>query len=254
MYIYTRHPLRNLFEDVSLKKRYWKVFGKFDEDNTFQKLSMIVAVDGCIGAGKTEFLKLMRDRLSPAIGKKIKIILEPSDLWETEGVLEKFYQDKPYYSFPFQLFAYVTRMEAIEKALPIEEGTIIILERTIFTDRNVFVEMLHDSGNMEPFLYKIYCKMWDFLSRTWDTVLPIKPTHHILLNTSLENSMKRIEIRAREGESLIPVEYQKALIDKHLEYFDSIKGPKFMFDSNIDYKNNEDDKDTAIQWMVDILK
>ena len=45
----------------------------------------------------------------------------------------------------------------------------------------------------------------------------------VFLNTSLEESLRRIKVRNREAESGVSPEYQTALYNKHIEFYNELK-------------------------------
>jgi deoxyadenosine/deoxycytidine kinase len=53
--------------------------------------------------------------------------------------------------------------------------------------------------------------------------MPLKPTKWILLDTSLEETMRRVNIRSRDGESKVNIEYQTDLYAKHVEFYHMLK-------------------------------
>ena len=85
---------------------------------------------------------------------------EPVDEWEKitdeNGItiIEKFYTNQEKYSFPFQMMAYISRLNVLRNALKEIEllenkKTIIITERSLYTDKMVFAKMLYDSGKID---------------------------------------------------------------------------------------------------------
>ena len=81
--------------------------------------------------------------------------------------LEKFYADQNMYSFSFQMMAYVSRLKVLRDVLKAnqktDKKTIIITERSLYTDKLVFAKMLYDSGKIEDVNYQIYLnKLYNF--------------------------------------------------------------------------------------------
>ena len=98
------------------------------------------------------------------------------------------------------MMAYISRIAALREAIRKNPESIIICERSVYTDYNVFAKMLYDDGKIEEVNYTIYKKWFDEFTRD----IPI--TGVIYLNVSPEISHKRVIQRNREGET-IPLEY-----------------------------------------------
>lgn len=225
---------------------------------------VVVVVDGVIGAGKTttikeienRFEKINNDNENNTNYKKIKIkaIYEPVELWKTTGALEYFYKDIPKNAYSFQTFTYITRIASvIDEIYDNPDADIYILERSIWTDRYIFMELLKDSiTELEMTMYMQWCDMWAY-------ILPMRVDKWVLLNTSLDESLKRIEIRDRNGEkSGVSIEYQTNLYEKHIEFYNKLKSdgkPVVIIESKIMDENiiNNDEKiDNIIKKILDI--
>jgi len=224
----------------------------------------IIVVDGVIGAGKTttikeiekRFIKINDDNIDNKNYKKIiiKAIYEPVELWKTTGALEYFYEDISKNAYAFQTFTYITRIASvIDEIYDNPDADIYILERSIWTDRYIFMELLKDSiTKLEMTMYMQWCDMWAY-------ILPMRVDKWVLLNTSLNESLKRIDIRDRNGEkSGVSVEYQTNLYKKHIEFYNKLENdgkPIVIIESNIMDENiiNNDEKiDNIIGKIIDI--
>ena len=116
-------------------------------------------------------------------------------------MLTLYYADQKKYAFSFQMMAYISRLHLLKKA--IEDGyTIIISERSLATDKNVFAKMLYDDNKIEEVEYKIYLKWFDEFQKDF-------PKEHIAyVKTSPEVAHFRVNKRGRAGED-IPLDYLK---------------------------------------------
>ena len=88
---------------------------------------------------------------------------EPVEDWESIqdnniNIIEKFYENVEKYSFPFQMMAYISRLSNLRNIIKKYPESIIITERSLFTDKYVFAKMLFDSNKMNIYEYKIYNK------------------------------------------------------------------------------------------------
>ena len=133
-------------------------------------MTVIVSIDGNIGSGKSRFIKFLEKKITNEFRKKVYILEEPVSIWESvknsngENMVECFYANQEKYAFSFQMMAYISRLSLLKKA--INNGyEIIISERSVYTDKNVFAKMLFDSKKIDELDYKVY-QMWfeEFLS------------------------------------------------------------------------------------------
>lgn len=210
----------------------------------------IFVFDGIIGAGKTTTIKLIGNYLKNE-GKKIHCIYEPVDIWRDVGALNEFYKNIPDKCYEFQTFTFITRIKrVISEILNNPDVDIYLLERSIFTDKYIFVELLRDL--MGPIRMNMYNEWWGM----WNMILPIKVNKWVLLNTSLEESIQRICKRDRfEEKGSISVEYQKNLYDKHIEFFEILKNENeniVIIPSDIMDKNIPNDT-SLVKSIVDMI-
>jgi deoxyadenosine/deoxycytidine kinase len=189
---------------------------------------MIVSIDGNIGSGKSTLIELLRERFKNNCN--IIFVDEPVEEWKTiqdeNGVtmLEKFYADQQKYSFPFQMMAYISRLNIIKEAVLKNPCTIIITERSLFTDKMVFAKMLYDSGNIEPINYQIYMKWFHSFADDYplDKVIYVKADPGVCI--------ERISKRSRVGEANIPLQYIETC---HKYHDEMISDPDFCKDQLI---------------------
>ena len=178
-------------------------------------MKYIFSVEGNIGSGKSTLLKHLKERFV-----KIIYLQEPIDTWneikDSMGVtiLEKYYQDQKKYSFSFQMMAFITRLTLLKDTLEKSpEGTIILTERCLYTDREIFAKMLYDAKLIEEIEYTIYLKWFDYFIKD----CPI--TGIIYIRTTPDLCSNRVFERNRKGET-IPLDY---LAECHRYHEDWIK-------------------------------
>ena len=194
-----------------------------------------IIVDGVIGAGKTTVISLIEKEINNEAHKygklKVKAIYEPVKLWNNTGVLQYFYKDIPKHCYEFQTYSFITRIESIiEDLYNNQDADVYILERSIWTDKYIFLELLKDLiGELRMSMYN---KWWDM----WSYIMPMRVDKWVLLDTSLEESLRRINTRNRNGESVIDIDYQTNLYIKHIEFYDTLQKenkPVVIIDSTI---------------------
>ncbi len=203
----------------------------------------IISIEGNIGSGKTTLLKNLKEQYQH--NENIIFLREPVDEWmkikDEEGItiLEKFYKNQEKYSFPFQMMAYITRLSILRQAVKTNPNAIIITERSLFTDKEVFAKMLYDQGKIEYINYQIYLNWFNEFGKEF-------PVNMIVyVKTDAKICHERICKRARQGEDVIPLDYLKNC-DKYHEDFLSDKKleenswNKLVLDGNNDiFKNPE---------------
>ena len=170
----------------------------------------IVSIEGNIGSGKSTLLAYLKEHFKN--DDHVIFLKEPVDEWEKikdntgKTILEKFYEDQEKYSFPFQMMAYISRLNVLREALKkldlnYNKKYIIITERSLYTDKLVFAKMLYETGKMEDVNYQIYSNWFQTFSEEF-------PVHRVIyVETQPEICHQRIMNRSREGEEKIPLEY-----------------------------------------------
>lgn len=171
---------------------------------------MNIYIEGNIGSGKSTFLKYLEENLP---SDKFTFIYEPVDLWQEfkdedgKNILDCFYQDSQKFAFPFQLNAFITRIQRIQECR--DKNKINIIERSVFSDKHCFAKNLRQSKMLNSIEYKLYESWHSWLSKD------VKADGFIYIRTQPEISLERINKRSRAEESSIPIDYLKDLHDSH---------------------------------------
>lgn len=193
----------------------------------------IIVVDGLIGAGKSTFITQLQAYLETQ-GYSVLSCLEPVQQWIDVGILGLFYRKPSEYAYPFQTFTYITRIQSIVQALenysksaPLD---FLLLERSVLTDRYVFMKTL--ASQMDPVLYRMYEAWCDVHIR----LLPFNllTANFVYLQTSPEEATQRMHKRGRAEEIVdrkdskdskeskqdgVSLQYQQQLHDAHISFF-----------------------------------
>ena len=218
-------------------------FFKYNEHFT------IVSIEGNIGSGKSTLLERLRAEFKD--NKYVRFLREPVDEWEKikdkdgNTMLQKFYANQKEYSFAFQMMAYISRLTIIRENVrdilksvekDKEDGLdpkkyIIITERSLYTDKYVFANMLYDQRKIDDVKYQIYLNWFDEFAKDF----PVNDV--IYVNTDPKKCYDRIHKRARVGEEVIPLAYLDSCHNYHNEFLDEttgIKTNKLILDGNMD--------------------
>merc|ERR1711998_593781 len=188
----------------------------------------LISIEGNIGSGKSTILKLLKQNCD----KSIIFIDEPVSEWQNikdssgHNILELFYGNKKKYSFAFQILAYITRLRKILDVIKNNQNNVIIMERSIYTDKFVFAKMLYENGFIEEIEWKTYNYWFDtFKSSTQLNGI-------IYVNTEPEICFQRIKKRNRNGESNITIDYLNECHQKHLNWINNEKLNIFKINGN----------------------
>ena len=214
-------------------------------------MSLVLSLEGNIGSGKSTFLRNL-SQLEDVLGKPVVLLQEPIDIWSTikdkngETILEKFYKDPERYAFSFQMMTYISRLELLNETIKNNPHKIIICERSIWTDKHVFTQMLADDNKINEIDFIIYNKWFQNLSNN------IHLDGIIYVKTSPDICKKRIELRNIPGEN-IPLDYLKKCDDYHIKWLNDIISIKII-DGNIPCKDISHKQLKCIsQFILDIF-
>jgi deoxyguanosine kinase len=198
----------------------------------------LISIEGNIGTGKTTFIQIFTKLLETLYPQhKIVFLKEPIDEWlkltndDNRNILDYFYKDQLRWSYTFQMNAFISRMKQIEQYA--NQDIIVVCERCVYTDRNVFASLLKDSGKINDMEWKLYDEWFYWLTQKEELL----PSHYIYLKADYTTSFNRMLKRARSEEETIPIDYIKKVADKHDEWINSIDdNKKTVFDVNMDFE------------------
>ena len=223
----------------------------------------IISIEGNIGSGKSTLLANLKKYFKNNAKDYVNVIFlkEPVDEWsnikDENGItiLEKFYADQEKYSFSFQIMAYISRSKLLKEAVKsvkdkmqkiyeihenssVKLKTIIITERSLYTDKMVFAKMLYDSGKIESINYQIYLNWFNTFADEF------KVNKIIYVNANPDICYERVGKRNRDGEDKIPLEYLNKCHSYHNNMLDKslpecVCDSQLVLDGNIDICEND---------------
>ena len=167
-------------------------------------MAYIVCIDGNIASGKTTVLTEIKKKGYP-------VYFEP---FEENPWLPLYYQDPKKYSLNTQLWFLSERFRQYKQADFNSDG-IVFVERSMYTDRFVFVELIRRQGNMNDLEYNTYKHHFNIYKN------PL-PDLTIVLNTSAKMCKERMDGRGRGMESSVPLDYLQQLGEVYSENFDKL--------------------------------
>ncbi|MEI7475764.1 MAG: deoxynucleoside kinase [bacterium] len=217
-----------------------------------QSKVILVSFDGNIGSGKSTMMKKAHEFYRNS--SNVIFAEEPVEKWklikDKDGteMLKLFYQDQEKHAFKFQIMAFVSRLAGLReivKANP-DKNIVIITERSLYTDKEIFAKMLYDQGKMTDVEHQIYLTLFDEFASEFEV------NKVVYIRTDPVNCHQRIHLRAREGEELIPLAYLEECHKYHEEFLDIERGlfkEQMVLDGNNDIYLNPG---VADEWMREI--
>lgn len=169
-----------------------------------KKAPRVVSVEGLIGGGKTSLIaSFLAELAARRPDLKVSYVPEPVKEWLQVGALQRFYastekENRADAVYVFQTFTYVTRVKAVMQALrEAPDADILLTERTVLTDRHVFMGVQEDLVGAELMsMYAAWCDLFASLLAPLD----LSGALYVYLRPSIETCMARVQQRARMGE------------------------------------------------------
>ncbi|XP_010521145.1 PREDICTED: uncharacterized protein LOC104800120 [Tarenaya hassleriana] len=179
------------------------------------KRRLTFCVEGNISVGKTTFLQRIANE-TLELQDLVEIVPEPIDKWQNVGpdhfnILDAFYAEPQRYAYTFQNYVFVTRvMQEKESSTGIKP--LRLMERSVFSDRMVFVRAVHEANWMNEMEISIYDSWFDPVV----SCLPgLIPDGFIYLRASPDTCHKRMMLRKRSEEGGVTLNYLQDLHEKH---------------------------------------
>ncbi|KAM5574910.1 hypothetical protein ABKV19_014053 [Rosa sericea] len=180
-----------------------------------QKKRLTFCVEGNISVGKSTFLKEIANT-TLELQDLVEVVQEPIDKWQDIGpdhfnILNAFYAEPHRYAYTFQNYVFVTRvMQERESSGSIKP--LRLMERSVFSDRMVFVRAVHEAKWMNEMEISIYDSWFDPVVSSLPGLIP---DAFIYLRASPDTCHKRMMQRHRAEEGGVSLEYLRDLHEKH---------------------------------------
>jgi deoxyadenosine/deoxycytidine kinase len=188
---------------------------------------MHIAIAGNIGAGKTTLAK----QLSHHFG------WEPhyEDVDENPYLVD-FYEDMKRWAFNLQVYFLNSRFSTVLKIR--QSGKTVIQDRTIYEDAYIFAPNLYEMGLMNRRDYDNYEALFELMSS-----LVSAPDLLIYLKASVPTLVRQIQLRGREYENNIRLDYLKHLNDRYEDWIRQYNKGKLLIINvdEIDFIKNKHD-------------
>ncbi|KAL8138235.1 hypothetical protein V2J09_004236 [Rumex salicifolius] len=179
------------------------------------KKRITVCVEGNISVGKSTFLQRIANE-TLELRDLVEVVPEPIDKWQNVGpdhlnILDAFYAEPKRYAYTFQNYVFVTRvMQERESCAGIKPFR--LMERSVFSDRMVFVRAVHEAKWMNEMEINIYDSWFDPVVSSLPGLIP---DGFIYLRASPDTCYKRMMHRKREEEGGVSLDYLRDIHEKH---------------------------------------
>jgi deoxyadenosine/deoxycytidine kinase len=160
-----------------------------------------IAIEGCIGAGKTELSKLLATRLNA------RSVLETFD---DNPFLPKFYADKKRYAFPLEMSFLASRYHQL--SVELQQGN--LFEKHIVADYIIQKCLLFSRITLEGEEYNLYKKLFDMIQLNCPA-----PDLLVYVYRDAEQLLKNIARRGRDYEKTIDATYLNDIQNGYMEMF-----------------------------------
>jgi len=167
----------------------------------------VVSIEGNIGSGKSTMLKYFEKF------EDVELVPEPVAEWCNVGghnLLGKLYEDPKRWSFQFQSYVQLTRLQLLKKPT---SCSVKIIERSIQNNRFCFLENARREGSLSGSELEVLIEWYKWL----DTHLGIPLDLIVYLRTSPQVAYDRLRKRGRKEEAGVPMQFIEGL---HQSYED----------------------------------
>ena len=191
-----------------------------------------IAIAGNIGAGKTTLTQLL--------AKHYDWQLQLEDMDENPYISD-FYEDMQRWSFNLQVYFLNTRWERIKEMRNGKKT--VIQDRTIFEDAYIFAPNLHSMGLMSSRDFENYNKLFDNIKQQIEA-----PDLMIYLRAGIPKLVDQIQMRGRDYEDAIRLDYLKRLNERYEAWISDYKqGPLLIFNvDDMNFQENPEDLSKVI--------
>eukprot|EP00878_Enallax_costatus_P013182 GHUV01013779.1.p1 GENE.GHUV01013779.1~~GHUV01013779.1.p1 ORF type:complete len:438 (+),score=151.09 GHUV01013779.1:893-2206(+) len=190
-------------------------------DTAVRGPGLTFCVEGNISAGKSTFLGYITEG-NEELQHELGVVHEPVEKWQqvptiegdTLNLLDQFYNDPKKYAYAFQNYVFMSRVlqERNSASMP---KPVRVMERSVFSDRMVFVRAVRESGWMGDVELAVYDSWFNPIL---EQSPHLRPHGFIYLKCDPSTCMDRLKLRGRHEEDSISIDYLEGLHAKHEDW------------------------------------
>jgi len=203
-----------------------------DQEKNNMDRPFTILVEGNVGSGKSTFLNIL-DSLPD-----IQVFPEPVESWQQVGrqnLLEDMYAEPHRWTTTFQLYSSLTRSSLYLKSQE-SSSPVVVLERSLYSERYCFVEMLLHSGVITKGEAALLDRWFNTMTNTTITGMEVDLIVYIRSDPNI--LMNRIDRRGRQEEDGLPFSFLQDLHSLHEDWLVGAKypipAPVVVLDGNMD--------------------
>lgn len=200
---------------------------------------MFIAIEGCIGTGKTTLAKLLASQY------EANILLEAT---EKHPFIRDFYLKPIDYAFQTEMNFILIHYHQLQKIKQLGWFGNIVVSDFLFDKDLIFASL----NLKNPLEFRLFKKTFDFLKKK----IP-EPDVVFYLKAPTKFLYKRIQERKREYEKNIPLKYLEELNKQYDRFFDNFpENKRIIFEAkSLDWRVNKDvSKEKVVSKFADLLK
>lgn len=192
-----------------------------------------IAIEGCIGAGKTSFAKMLATKCNA------KLILEE---FEENDFLPKFYKNPDRYAFPLELSFLASRFHQFKNNVINPE----LFFDHLISDYIFPKSLIFSRKTLQPDEYELYKKLFNIIYSN----LP-RPDLILYLYVQPQKLKENITARGRDYEQEISLEYLENIQQSYMDYFKEQSNLRVVLanTNEMDFVHNEEHLLTLISLL-----
>jgi deoxyadenosine/deoxycytidine kinase len=161
--------------------------------------------------------------------------------------ISDFYEDMQRWSFNLQVYFLNVRWQNVQR---IREGNqTVIQDRTIYEDAHIFAPNLHSMGLMSTRDFENYKSLFESISSQVQ-----EPDLLIYLRAGIPKLVHQIQMRGRDYEDAIRLDYLKRLNERYEAWISTYKGKLLIFNvDDMDFQENAEDASEIINKVQSTL-
>jgi deoxyadenosine/deoxycytidine kinase len=245
----SRDTSRNRGLLKNMKKIKFAYFSDMDLNSDYASLEeirtpMLILYEGNIACGKSTIMQKYEDYTN------VDLMCEPLKLWENfhgTNLLELRYSNREKFEFIFQILAYISRFEQMNEVF--KNNSIKMLERSLYSSFEVFVEYSNKVMGMNPLEYEMLKYIFGVTKQGILNNIT-RPDLMVYIKTDSDVCFERMINRNRSAEKTVPFDVIEGLHQAHENWLfneekaEKIPCPIIILDGNLEKKD----------WLIQVTK